>query len=374
MNYKKNLVALVSISFCLFIYTNAYCQITTPAEWERIRKQREAKEARDRADSKYQEQQKQKSTTSKPSSSNSRSSNQNVVYEFIAKNFDENGLKPMKLYGKWGLTNSITEVVPPIYKGMYNFSGKFYAIKATDPENRLVKRIGFMDKYGKIIIPIQFDEIITNFKNGIATVVLNNERFQIDETGKTVGTKTIHIVPLTENEKQSAAKQQRDKRFESGVIKFNKREWYAAMEEFKSAYGDPERTNIIKFYIIGCMIEPLSIRDYEARVACELIIDYTKQGGKNPKQYYYIGYLLYKKMDALGGLTDTINKTYGYKTSFDFYKKYESIESVALIEKTNTFLMLGHYYLEKKDTSTALQYLLKELDLLNNGKHEPSEF
>lgn len=217
MNHKKKSAALVTISFCLFFFTNTFCQTTT--DWERVRFEREAKEARDRKDAKFQEQQIRDRINSKPGSANRGSSNEEVDYDYIDKISDVNGIKIVRRYGLYGLVRFGKEIVPPIYYGIYKLSGQFYGVKGTDPENRLVKRIGFMDKFGKIIIPIQFDEIITNFKNGIATVVLNNERFQIDESGNTVGSKTIHIIPITERENYAVEPNRIEKKYyESGEL------------------------------------------------------------------------------------------------------------------------------------------------------------
>ncbi len=394
MNYKKILAALILVSCLLFFFTNSYSQNT---DWERVRREREAKEARDRQDSKFQEQQIKNSLNSKPTSSNKASVNEDVVYEYINKTSDLNGLKIMKLNELFGLLNSKTEVVPPIYFSIYPFSGKFYCVQGTDPKNNRLKKIGFIDRYGKIIIPLQFDQLISDFKNGRATVVLNNERFEIDESGELVGIKTIHIVPLTAIELQKEANQRVVEIFALAINNFENKKYLTALDKFQAVKNiakenyitlDPERTNTINFYIIGCMMEDIirttkdqwkidwvkGKKDYHARISCNLIIDYTKNGGKNPKQFYYIGHLLYNNMNALGSLADTINKMYGSKIPFTFFKKYESTESVALLAETNTVLLLGHYYLEEKDTATAMQYLLRELDLLNNNKHSIYEF
>ncbi len=197
MNYKNVLAPFVTISFCLFFHTNTWCQVTT--DWERVRLEREAKEARNRNDAKLQEQLIRDRINSRPGSANRESSNEVVDYDYIDKSNDVNGIKIARRHGLYGLVRFGKEIVPPVYYGIYKLSGRFYAFKGTDPENRLVKRIGFMDKFGKIIIPIQFDDIITNFNNGMATVVLNNEKFQIDESGNTVGSKTVYI-PNTERE------------------------------------------------------------------------------------------------------------------------------------------------------------------------------
>jgi uncharacterized protein (TIGR02145 family) len=216
MSYKNGITLLLTFPLFLFSYTNSWCQITT--DWERVRHEREAKEARNRNDAKLQEQQVRDRINAKPGTVKRGSSSAPVEYDFISKTKDVNGIQIVRRYGLYGMVRLGKEIVPPVYYEIYRLSGRFYPFKGTDPENRLVKRIGFMDKLGNIIIPVQFDGIITNFTNGIATVFLNNEKFQIDESGHIIGAKSAYS-PNTVHDNPALAPDRIEKKYyESGEL------------------------------------------------------------------------------------------------------------------------------------------------------------
>ena len=45
---------------------------------------------------------------------------------------------------------------------------------------------GFIDKTGKEIIPLIYDEIVSFFSKGVARVRIKEEKFYIDKTGQRV--------------------------------------------------------------------------------------------------------------------------------------------------------------------------------------------
>lgn len=50
-------------------------------------------------------------------------------------------------------------------------------------------KYGFIDKTGKIVIPAKYDEV-WNFGDGVALVVQNGKKFNIDKKGHRKGPKT----------------------------------------------------------------------------------------------------------------------------------------------------------------------------------------
>ena len=122
---------------------------------------------------------------------NGTATNEKIVREKVRYNeyggMDENGLRAVRLDDKWGYINwNVSQVVtiPIIYEEVKFVSKGFYGV-------RLNQKWGFVDKNGKILVPLQFDDIVSGF-NGYATmavVTLDGDQFTIDKTGKAEGAK-----------------------------------------------------------------------------------------------------------------------------------------------------------------------------------------
>ena len=383
MKSMKRLFFIALFSFCISIGSKSYGQVTTAAEWERIRKDREMREARNREAARLQEQALKNVGFKNNDGSSGGTPGDDMVYEYIDKTADENGLKIMKRGGYFGLTDSKKEVVFPDYDYIKPFTGGFYCIKGSVPDNEYSKKIGFMDATGKIVIPLQYDLLISNFQNGHATVVLNNERFQIDKTGAVVGTKTVHEIPKTQTEVQNEARTRIDKNFLAGIESYERGDLSDALKTFQWVESDcrlyeikldAARIDELNFYMIMSRFNLGVFSDYEVRSLCRELVTYAEKGGKNPEMYYYIGYLLIEKKDATQALTGDLKKSFGIMTGIAFLLKYIQLESPLKTEKTNTFRLLGDAYLENKDTANGLVSYQKELELLSAKKHAPPRY
>jgi len=104
-----------------------------------------------------------------------------LKYEDVLPTGVRDGLAPLKLKGKWGFIDEITgkEVVSPKYDKVRHISrGTLFAVNLND-------KWGFIDKTGKEVIELKYDELL-DFDNGLAMVKLNNKWGFIDKTGKEV--------------------------------------------------------------------------------------------------------------------------------------------------------------------------------------------
>ena len=85
---------------------------------------------------------------------------------------------------KRGFIDKTGKVVIPIqYDDALNFSDGLAGVKQND-------KWGFVDKAGKVVIPFQYDDV-RGFENGMAEALLNgeiifSEPFYIDKTGKRI--------------------------------------------------------------------------------------------------------------------------------------------------------------------------------------------
>lgn len=105
-----------------------------------------------------------------------------------------NGVCPVQKKGKWGFVNeSLKEFSSLKYE--YTFSDwKEHWSYAHSDKGDLIPvskegKFGFIDMKGKEIIKPQYDEA-SSFRNGMARVKMNGERFFIDKTGKKLDNQT----------------------------------------------------------------------------------------------------------------------------------------------------------------------------------------
>jgi len=90
------------------------------------------------------------------------------------------GLGPVKLGDKEGrVDKSGREVIPVIYDEIQKFDS-YKGIAAA----KLNGKWGYIDKLGKQVIPFKYDRVSTYFIQGKSKVKLNNEEYFIDMTGK----------------------------------------------------------------------------------------------------------------------------------------------------------------------------------------------
>lgn len=93
------------------------------------------------------------------------------------------GLARVEKSGKYGFIDKTGKVIIPLnYDYADNFSGGLAKVGQNG-------KWGFINKTGKIVIPLQYDKALSmatekDGSNRFAFVELNGERFYIDETGK----------------------------------------------------------------------------------------------------------------------------------------------------------------------------------------------
>lgn len=107
-----------------------------------------------------------------------------LKYELV-ENFQE-GLAAVKLEGKWGFIKTSGEtLVLPAYGSVYSFS-EGMAMVSKEVSTSLFSRSGYIDKTGKLVIPLIYRKA-SSFKNGRAEVVdESNRKFFIDKSGKEI--------------------------------------------------------------------------------------------------------------------------------------------------------------------------------------------
>jgi hypothetical protein len=87
-------------------------------------------------------------------------------------------------------------VIPPQYSytNQFTSAGVVTTYFGSDFNGGLAKvcsvgesrKCGYIDRTGKVVIPLKFDEVAEKFSNGLAWVVINDRRGYIDKTGKIV--------------------------------------------------------------------------------------------------------------------------------------------------------------------------------------------
>lgn len=103
----------------------------------------------------------------------------------------ENGLWKVKLDDKYGYLDSVLNLVVPIeYNVSYGFKNGYAAVNIGGAYNKYYSveggKWGFIDKTGKVIVPVQYDDIESFNAEGIAKVTLNGEKFSINTKGERV--------------------------------------------------------------------------------------------------------------------------------------------------------------------------------------------
>jgi len=101
-------------------------------------------------------------------------------YDFVG-NYDNNGLAPVRLNGKYGFINEKEkEIIPTIYDYALPFQEELAAVK-------LDNKWGYVNKSGKVAIPIELDDA-NSFINGIAKVKYKGELEIINRNGEIIKT------------------------------------------------------------------------------------------------------------------------------------------------------------------------------------------
>lgn len=86
---------------------------------------------------------------------------------------------------KWGYKNAKGKtVVTAQYLSAHIFSEGLAAVAIINFEGD--ERWGFIDTKGNIVIPINLGNVLSDFDNGKAHVMIGDVAFYIDQTGKTV--------------------------------------------------------------------------------------------------------------------------------------------------------------------------------------------
>lgn len=99
-----------------------------------------------------------------------------LKYDWIFWCFRD-GAAPMGIGGKWTVVPSIAE--------QFNEFGNSHSVYTTPVPNYVGGKYGFIDKTGKEIVPLIYDDV-DNFHNGKAYVKLGERGFYIDKNGNEV--------------------------------------------------------------------------------------------------------------------------------------------------------------------------------------------
>ena len=90
------------------------------------------------------------------------------------------GLASVKLNGKWGFIDKTgKEVIPIKYDNAGSFSERLASVKLND-------KWGFIDKTGKEVIPIKYDDVYSFSEISLALVKLEGKWFYINPKGECV--------------------------------------------------------------------------------------------------------------------------------------------------------------------------------------------
>ena len=131
---------------------------------------------------------------------------ENGKYGFKLKNTDEilvegkydyawsfaEGLAPVALRKKVGfIDKSGKEVIPLIYDAVWKFKNGFAKVKLND-------KYGCLDKSGNLIIPLEYDNISDSFEYGFIIVEKNKKYGYVDKSGNLVGLKYDYAEPYNE--------------------------------------------------------------------------------------------------------------------------------------------------------------------------------
>ena len=103
----------------------------------------------------------------------------------------ENGLWKVKLDDKYGYLDSVLNLAVPIeYNVSYGFKNGYAAVNIGGAYNQYYTveggKWGFVDKTGKVIVPVQYDDVESFNAEGIAKVTLNGEKYSINTKGERV--------------------------------------------------------------------------------------------------------------------------------------------------------------------------------------------
>lgn len=79
----------------------------------------------------------------------------------------------------WGFHNYKGVVIPPMYDEVLEMSRKLIAVK-------LNNKWGFIDGYGKEVVPLHYDTIDHDWRSGLVVVSLNEKYGFVDEKGKEI--------------------------------------------------------------------------------------------------------------------------------------------------------------------------------------------
>jgi len=113
------------------------------------------------------------SPSKKVQESKSASSKTNVLTPELAYYYDATS-------GLWGFKNKNgKKYLPAIYKQANNFSGGLACVSLSD-------KYGYIDIFGKLVIPYIYEYGYSNVSDGLIAQQLNNKWGYIDKTGKTV--------------------------------------------------------------------------------------------------------------------------------------------------------------------------------------------
>lgn len=105
-----------------------------------------------------------------------------LIYDNVSP-FLDGKYASVGLQGKWGIIDTLGKKVIPC---MYEFCGDFREGLAPVKVN---DKFGFIDINNKMVIKPEFDNVLQNFTNDTAKVILGGIQFNINKAGKTVTSK-----------------------------------------------------------------------------------------------------------------------------------------------------------------------------------------
>ncbi len=108
-----------------------------------------------------------------------------LKFDDVAEKFS-NGLTWVSTKGGFGYIDKNGKIVLTLHQSYFdvaNFDGGLAKVCSQD-ESPEPRKCGYIDRTGKVVIPLKFDEAATKFSNGLAWVVINERLGYIDKTGK----------------------------------------------------------------------------------------------------------------------------------------------------------------------------------------------
>ncbi|MEO7984149.1 MAG: WG repeat-containing protein, partial [Bacteroidota bacterium] len=98
-------------------------------------------------------------------------------YKWVAAETDQLGLREVEKGELWGLINDDEkEVVCTCYDNLSYFQEGCYAVR----KNWLW---GFVDRNNNVLVPPRYNSLISQFTNGLATVIMDGRTFEVDKHG-----------------------------------------------------------------------------------------------------------------------------------------------------------------------------------------------